>query len=231
MEIVPLVAPFGTVVEIWLASVTLNVAAVPLNFTPLAPVKFVPVNVTPVPTCPLAGEKLVIVGAATLTVKFPAEVAIPCGVTTDIFPVTAPVGTVAVMLIALATENVAATPPIVTEVAPVKFVPVKLTAVPVAPLVGVKLLIVGVADCCGGVLIELPPPHPTAIAEHMYASNAQAAKSRSSRIVGFFVFVWILRREEYIASSLAASRPSARGILIAAIQRKAFRPHGRYKEE
>jgi len=119
---VPLVAPLGTAAEIWLASVTEKVAVVPLNFTLVAPVKFVPVSVTLVPVCPLAGEKLVIVDAATLTVKLLAEVAVPCGVTIEIFPVTAPLGTVAVTLVALTTVNVAAAPPIVTEVAPLKCV-------------------------------------------------------------------------------------------------------------
>src|SRR5579859_922778 len=76
-EMVPVVAPVGTVVEIWLASVTEKVADPPLNLTPVAPVKFVPVKVTVVPTCPLVGEKLVSVGLATLTVKLLAEVAVP----------------------------------------------------------------------------------------------------------------------------------------------------------
>ncbi len=144
-EIVPLVAPFGTVAEIWLASVTENAAVVPLNFTPVAPVKFAPVTVTLVPVCPLVGEKLVIVGAAKLTVKLLAEVAVPCGVAIEIFPVIAALGTVAVTLVALTTVNVAAAPPIVTEVAPLKCVPVTVTKVPAPPLVGLKLLMAGVA--------------------------------------------------------------------------------------
>jgi hypothetical protein len=40
-----------------------NVAAVPLNVTAVAPMKFVPLIVTLVPTGPLAGVKLAIVGA------------------------------------------------------------------------------------------------------------------------------------------------------------------------
>src|SRR5262249_382696 len=134
-----------------------------LNFTLVAPVKFVPVSVTDAPTCPLPGEKLVIVGAgvATLTVKFVAEVAVPCGVTIVIFPVTALAGTVILTLAPLTTENVLpATPPTVTEVAPLKFDPVTLTVVPTAPLVGLKLLMLGVATGCGGVELVLPPPQP-----------------------------------------------------------------------
>lgn len=160
-EIVPVVAPVGTVVEMLLASVTENVADVPLNFTDVAPTKFVPVKVTAVPTCPLVGEKLASVGLATPTVKLLAEVAEPCGVASEIFPVTAALGTVNVALVALLTEKVAEAPPTVTEVAPVKFVPVNVTEVPAAPVVGLKLVIVGDAFGGGaGAWLTLPLPHP-----------------------------------------------------------------------
>ena len=75
--------------------VTVKVAALPLNATALAPVKFVPVIVTLVPTGPLAGVKLVIVGALALTVKLAELVAVPPGVVTVTGPVVAPAGTVA----------------------------------------------------------------------------------------------------------------------------------------
>ena len=68
-------------------------ALVPLNRTTVAPVKFVPLMVTPVPTGPLAGPKLVIVGAGT-TVKLLALVAVPPAVVTLSVPVVAPAGTV-----------------------------------------------------------------------------------------------------------------------------------------
>ena len=45
-----------------MADVTVKLAAVPLNVTAVAPVKFVPLIVTLVPTGPLVGVKLVIVG-------------------------------------------------------------------------------------------------------------------------------------------------------------------------
>ena len=132
-----------------------------MKVTLVAPVKFVPVKVTVAPTCPLVGEKLVRVGLATFTVKLLADVAVPCGVTSEIFPVTAAVGTVAVALVALSTEKVEETPPIVTEVAPVKFVPVSVTEVPAVPLVGVKLEMVGAAFVdVGGAWLTLPLPHP-----------------------------------------------------------------------
>jgi hypothetical protein len=179
-DIVPVVAPLGTVAAMWLASITENVAVVPLNFTPVAPVKSVPVIVTLAPTTPLGGEKLAIVGAAAFTVKLLVEVAVPAGVTIAILPVTALAGTVNVALVALATEKaVAATPPTVTEVAPVKFVPVTVTVVPVAPLVGVKLVIVGLADgCCGFCGFVFPvtaPPHPI-IAAQANTRTHKAAK-------------------------------------------------------
>jgi len=98
---------------------------------------------TLVPTPPLVGLKLVIVGAA-MTVKEPALVAVPPGVVTPIGPVTAPEGTVAVICVdELTVKDVADTPPKVTEVAPVRFVPVITTLAPTAPLVGEKLVIVG----------------------------------------------------------------------------------------
>ncbi len=73
----------------------MKLAAAPLKATEVAPLRLVPVITTLVPTVPLVGEKLVIVGAAT-TVKLLALVAVPPGVVTDIEPVVAPVGTVAV---------------------------------------------------------------------------------------------------------------------------------------
>ena len=72
------------------------VALVPLNWTGVAAVRLVPVITTLVPTGPLIGEKLVIVGAE-MTVKMPALVAVPPGVVTTIGPVVAPEGTVAVI--------------------------------------------------------------------------------------------------------------------------------------
>ena len=70
----------------------MKVALTPLNVIAVAPVKFVPVITTLVPTGPLAGEKPVIVGAG-ITVKPLALVAVPPGVVTVIAPVVAPEGT------------------------------------------------------------------------------------------------------------------------------------------
>ena len=61
-----------------------------------------PVSVTVAPKAPLAGVKLVRVGAGT-RVKLEALVAVPPIVVTVIVPVVAPVGTTAVMEVALTT--------------------------------------------------------------------------------------------------------------------------------
>jgi len=65
--IVPVVAPVGTATVKCVVVAAETVAAVPLNMTVLlagVALKFVPVIVTDVPTSPLVGLKLVIVGAA-----------------------------------------------------------------------------------------------------------------------------------------------------------------------
>jgi hypothetical protein len=92
----PVVASAGTVARIVVAEVTVNVATLPANRTAVAPLKFVPLMVTLVPAGPLAGVKLVIVGALSVTtVKFVALVAVPAGVVTLSAPVVAPAGTLA----------------------------------------------------------------------------------------------------------------------------------------
>lgn len=143
-EIVPVVVPVATTAVIFVEPDTVKLlAAVPLNLTDDALVKFVPVSVTVVPTAPLVGVKLVIVGAAT-TVKLDELVAVPPAVVTLIFPVVAPVGTTALIFVALETVKLLAAVPLnLTAVAPVKLVPVSVTVVPTPPLVGVKLVIVG----------------------------------------------------------------------------------------
>jgi hypothetical protein len=93
---VPVVAPAGTVAWIAVAEVTVKeVALTPLNATAVAPLKFVPLIVTLVPTGPLVGEKLDIVGGGGTTVNALALLAVPAGVDTLNVPVVAPAGTVA----------------------------------------------------------------------------------------------------------------------------------------
>ena len=69
MEIVPVVAPAGTEVVMLVVELAVAVALVPLNVTMLLEgigSKFVPVTVTVVPTTPLGGEKLAMVGTGVM---------------------------------------------------------------------------------------------------------------------------------------------------------------------
>lgn len=93
IEIFPVVAAAGTVAVTWVTELTVKLALAPLNVTELAPVTPFPLITTLVPTGPLVGVKLEIVG---VTAKFVVLVAVPPPVTTEILPVVAATGTVAV---------------------------------------------------------------------------------------------------------------------------------------
>src|SRR5438552_13673739 len=125
------------------AELTAKLALVPLKRTAVAPVKVVPLIVTLVPTGPLVGVKLVIVGALAVTVKLLALVAVPPGVVTLSGPLVAPLGTVAAIEVEEFPEKLALATRRSTDLAPVKVVPLIVTLVPTGPLVGVKLVIVG----------------------------------------------------------------------------------------
>ena len=84
-----------------------------------------------------------VIRSGNVMVKSVLLVAVPAGVITEIFP-EVPVPTTAVKVVDDTTlKDVAAVPPKVTPVAPVRFVPVIVTVVPAIPLVGVKLVIPG----------------------------------------------------------------------------------------
>src|SRR5947207_1601382 len=138
----PLVAPAGTVAVIAVAEPTVKLALTLLNSTAVAPLKLVPLIVTLVPTGPLLGVKLVIVGGL-MAVKLAALLAVPSEVVTLIGPLVAPAGTVAVIAVAEPTVKLALVPLNSTALAPVKLVPLMVTLVPTGPLPGVKLVIVG----------------------------------------------------------------------------------------
>ena len=125
----PVVAPAGTVAWIAVSEVTAKLALTPLKVTAVAPLKFVPLIVTLVPTGPLPGAKLAIVGGCS-TANALALVAVPSGVVTLSGPVVAPAGTVAWIAVSEVTAKVALTPLKVTDVAPLKFVPLMVTVVP-----------------------------------------------------------------------------------------------------
>ena len=81
-----------------------------------------------------------------VTVKIPALVPVTVALLTWIWPVVAPLGTVAVIWVVELTTNVAVLAlKNLTAVIPVKFVPVITTLDPTVPLVGVKDVIVGLA--------------------------------------------------------------------------------------
>jgi len=129
----------------------------PLNCTKVAPVKFVPVKIMESLAAPLVGVKLVMVGAG---VKLLVLVAVPPGVVTEMGPVVAPVGTVKVIWeIAFTVKLLAMVPLNLTAETPVKLVPVRITAVPTAPLLGLKLVIVGATTVTVKLvlLVAVPP--------------------------------------------------------------------------
>src|SRR2546425_1133382 len=141
------------------SELTVKLALTPLNVTAVAPVKLVPVIVTLVPTGPLVGVKLVIVGGLATTVNALALVVVPPGVVTLSGPVVAPLGTVAAIEVEELTVKLALVPLKVTAVAPVKLVPVIVTLVPTGPLVGVKLVIVGgLATTVNALALVVVPP-------------------------------------------------------------------------
>jgi len=118
--------------------------------------------VTVLPTLPLVGVKLVMVGAV-VTVKLPTEVAVPPAVVTARVPGVAPLGTMAFIWVAdIPTKSVLLVPLNLTAVAPVKLVPVMETNVPTGPLVGVKLLTAG-SNVKLLLLVAVPPAVVTAM--------------------------------------------------------------------
>jgi hypothetical protein len=107
----PVVAPAGTGATMLVALQLVTVAVVPLNVTvpvPCVAPKFVPPIVTAAPTAPDAGDRLVMAGAGR-TVKALPLLLTPLARTTT-FPVVAPDGTVATMLVALHVVTVAVVP-------------------------------------------------------------------------------------------------------------------------
>jgi hypothetical protein len=102
-ETVTLIGPAealeGTVVTNFVVVADEMVAVTPLNLTEslaLVALKLAPLMVTGVPTGPLPGEKLAIVGGAA-TVKLLLLVAVLLPTFTVIFPVVAPLGTAAII--------------------------------------------------------------------------------------------------------------------------------------
>lgn len=170
----PAPAPAGTTAVAVVGLVTENVAAgVPAKAIAVAPVRFVPVIVTVSPTRPVSGATVVIVGGGLIS-KFVSLLAMPVGVITLIGPDTAPVGTVAVICDGeLTVKAEAAMPPKLTDVAPVRFVPVITTCVPAGLVVGANEVIVGP-------FVVMSNDQPPAIAP--LSSPAKSSKTYSDHV-------------------------------------------------
>ena len=76
-EIDPAAAPFGTVASIWVSETIVNDADKLPNVTLVAPVRFVPLIVTPAPVIPEPGENESTVGAGGTTNAHTAPVWTP----------------------------------------------------------------------------------------------------------------------------------------------------------
>lgn len=153
----PVVAPAGTGATMLVGLQLVGVMVVPLYVTALVPCeapKFAPEIMTEVPTGPLAGLKLVIVGGK-VTVNSTPLLATALTVTTT-FPVVAPLGTDTEILVSVHPASVTAVPLNVTVLVPCdapKFVPLIVTEIPTGPKLGLKAVMLG----GGGVTIKLMP--------------------------------------------------------------------------
>ena len=98
-----------------------------------------------------------------MTTKLLPLVVVPPGVVTEIGPVVAPAGKVAVIFVAeLTTKVVAFVPLKATTVAPVRLAPLIVTRVPTGPLFGEKLELEGAAVKTPA-LVAVPPGVVTVI--------------------------------------------------------------------
>jgi hypothetical protein len=142
----PVTAPTGTVAVICVLLLMVKLAVtLLLKRTAVTPVKLAPVIVTVAPTAPLVGVKLLTDGQA-VTVKLCVCTSVQPVLLMVIGPVTAPAGTVVVICVLLLMVKLAVTLLLKrTAVTPVKLLPVMMTLLPVAPLVGERELTVGQA--------------------------------------------------------------------------------------
>lgn len=140
-ETLPEVPPARIAVMVDAETTVNEETSVPPKRTAVALLKLVPVMVTIVPVIPLVGVKEEMVGDG-MNVN-PGNDIVPPRVVTETLPEVPP-ATTAVILVAETTVNeVAAVPPKLTTVAPVKLFPVMVTVVPLPALVGVNEVMVG----------------------------------------------------------------------------------------
>lgn len=158
----PVAAPVGTVARMLVELQLVIVAAKVPNFTPPLPCvepKFDPLIVITEPTAPVLGARLVMLGAG-VTVKVDPLLGCPPTVTTA-EPVVVPVGTGAVIDVALQAVGVELTPLKLTVLLACvlrKLVPAITTDVPTAPALGVSVVIVGAAEPSGRTTFESKLP-------------------------------------------------------------------------
>ena len=163
----PLAAPVGTLAVSCVGELTVKFpapASVVLNFTDDTFMKLVPVIVTVAPTAAEVGVKLTTVGAP-ITVKSVALVPVPATVVTEIFPVNAPEGTVALISVSLFTVIVVAevTPNLTKVPGAEKFCPVIVTSTPIMPLAGRNEVIIGAPFAIKSLALSASPPGVTTL--------------------------------------------------------------------
>ena len=157
MDILPVFVR-GTMAVIAVALTTVKlIAAMPLNFTEVAPDKLVPMIVTFTPAGPEIGVKELIVGDG-MNVNGIPDITVPPGVVMEIGPVVV-LGTLAVMDVELTTLKLVAEMPLnFTELAPDKLVPEIVTITPIGPEAGENELIVGAGiNLNDDVDVAIPP--------------------------------------------------------------------------
>jgi hypothetical protein len=161
----PVVEPAGTGTTILVADQVTGVPLVPLKVTVLVPwvtPKLVPVIITDAPTCALVGDRLVTLGSDATVKAMPLLATLPTVTTT--LPVVALVGTVATMLVADQLVVAAVVPLKVTVLVPFvppKLVPVIVTDEATAPLVGERIVMVGVDNTVNETPVLATPPTVT----------------------------------------------------------------------
>ena len=129
-------APITAVMEVVLTTVK-DVADIPPKLTADASVKFVPVMVMVFPVLAVVGVKADIVGGGKKL--NPAKLVVPPASKMLTFPLAPLLLTSAVIVVALTiVKELAAMPPNLTAVVPVKFVPVSVMVVPPLAVTGVK---------------------------------------------------------------------------------------------
>ena len=159
-EILPVVAPIGTEVVILVAVEAVTVAATPLKVKMLSSgiaLKFEPLIMTVAPTAPLPGLKLAIEGVGETLKLDPVVIVIPFTFM-EMGPEVAPAGTLVAILDVVDVVTEANVPLNDTVGMVMKFVPVIVTTVPTAPLVGLKPVTVGEANTVKLAALEMVTP-------------------------------------------------------------------------